>query len=57
VRRLEIAALARHESQMLGFNVLAGEAIGQRVKRNAADQATGYDFEYGAVFWRLIARR
>ena len=53
----QIAALVRHESQMLGFNVSPGETIGQRVKRNAADHATGYDFEYGAVFRRLIARR
>jgi LmbE family N-acetylglucosaminyl deacetylase len=53
----QIAALVRHESQMPGFNVPAGETIGQRVKRNAADHATGYDFEYGAVFRRLIARR
>ena len=53
----QIAALVRHESQMPGFNVGAGESIGQRVKRNAADHATGYDFEYGAVFRRLIARR
>jgi LmbE family N-acetylglucosaminyl deacetylase len=53
----QIAALVRHESQMPGFNVAAGETIGQRVKRNAADHATGYDFEYGAVFRRLIARR
>jgi len=53
----QIAALVRHESQMPGFNVGAGETIGQRVKRNAADHATGYDFEYGAVFRRLIARR
>ena len=53
----QIAALVRHESQMPGFNVPPGETIGQRVKRNAADHATGYDFEYGAVFRRLIARR
>ena len=53
----QIAALVRHESQMPGFNVPAGETIGQRVKRNAADHAAGYDFEYGAVFRRLIARR
>jgi len=26
------------------------------VKRHAATLATGYDFEYGAVFRRLIAR-
>ena len=53
----QIAALVRHDSQMPGFNVGAGDTIGQRVKRNAADHATGYDFEYGAVFRRLIARR
>ena len=53
----QIAALVRHESQMPGFNVPPGETIGQRVKRNAAGHATGYDFEYGAVFRRLIARR
>ena len=53
----QIAALARHESQMAGFNVPPGETIGQRVKRNAAGNAAGYDFEYGAVFRRLIARR
>jgi LmbE family N-acetylglucosaminyl deacetylase len=53
----QIAALVRHESQMPGFNVPAGQTIGERVKRNAADHATGYDFEYGAVFRRLIARR
>jgi hypothetical protein len=53
----QIAALVRHESQMPGFNVPPGETIGQRVKRNAADHAAGYDFEYGAVFRRLIARR
>lgn len=53
----QIAALVRHESQMPGFNVPPGETIGERVKRNAADIATGYDFEYGAVFRRLIARR
>jgi len=53
----QIAALVRHESQMAGFNVPPGETIGERVKRNAADNAAGYDFEYGAVFRRLIARR
>jgi hypothetical protein len=42
---------------MPGFNVPEGQSIGERVKRNAADHATGYDFEYGAVFRRLIARR
>ena len=53
----QIAALVRHESQMPGFNVPAGQTIGERVKRNAADHAAGYDFEHGAVFRRLIARR
>ena len=53
----QIAALIRHESQMPGFNVPAGQTIGQRVKKNAAEQAAGYGFEYGAVFRRLIARR
>jgi len=51
----QIAALVRHESQVPGFNVPSGQTIGERVKRNAADNATGYDF--GAVFRRLIARR
>ncbi len=53
----QIAALVRHESQMPGFNVPAGETIGDRVKRHAAELATDYGFEYGAVFRRLIARR
>jgi LmbE family N-acetylglucosaminyl deacetylase len=53
----QIAALVRHESQMPGFNVPPGETIGARVKRNAAEHANGYGFEYGAVFRRLIARR
>jgi LmbE family N-acetylglucosaminyl deacetylase len=53
----QIAALVRHESQMPGFNVPQGEPIGARVKQRAADLATGYDFQYGAVFRRLIARR
>ena len=53
----QIAALIRHESQMPGFNVPAGQTIGERVKKNAAELATGYGFQYGAVFRRLIARR
>jgi LmbE family N-acetylglucosaminyl deacetylase len=53
----QIAALIRHESQMPGFNVPAGHTIGERVKKNAAEHAAGYGFEYGAVFRRLIARR
>lgn len=53
----QIAALARHESQMSGFNVPGGKTIGDRVKANAAEHAKGYDFTYGAVFRRLTARR
>ncbi|HEU4371592.1 MAG TPA: PIG-L deacetylase family protein [Methylomirabilota bacterium] len=53
----QIAALGRHESQMPGFNVPAGQTIGERVKRAAAGHANGYGFEYGAVFRRLVARR
>jgi len=53
----QIAALVRHESQMPGFNVPSGTTIGERVKKNAAEHAKGYDFAYGAVFRRLLARR
>jgi LmbE family N-acetylglucosaminyl deacetylase len=53
----QIAALVRHESQMPGFNVAAGETIGERLKKGAAALAEGYGFRYGAVFRRLIARR
>ncbi len=53
----QIAALVRHESQVPGFNVPAGQTIGDRVKRNAAELARGYGFQYGAAFRRLIARR
>jgi len=53
----QIAALVRHESQMPGFNVTAGETIGQRLKKHAAELAEGYGFQFGAVFRRLIARR
>src|SRR6267378_1103919 len=53
----QIAALVRHESQMPGFNVATGETIGARLKRGAAALAEGYNFQYGAVFRRLIARR
>ncbi|MGH7324756.1 MAG: PIG-L deacetylase family protein [Candidatus Rokuibacteriota bacterium] len=35
----QIAALIRHESQMPGFNVPAGETIGQRLKQHAAELA------------------
>jgi LmbE family N-acetylglucosaminyl deacetylase len=53
----QIAALVRHESQVPGFNVPAGQTLGERVKRNAAELADGYGFQYGAVFRRLLARR
>jgi LmbE family N-acetylglucosaminyl deacetylase len=53
----QVAALVRHESQMPGFNVAAGDTIGARVKRHAAELAQGHGFEHGAVFRRLIARR
>jgi LmbE family N-acetylglucosaminyl deacetylase len=53
----QIAALARHESQVPGFNVTPGDTIGDRVKKAAAEHAKGYGFKYGAVFRRLIARR
>jgi LmbE family N-acetylglucosaminyl deacetylase len=53
----QIAALVRHESQVPGFNVPAGQTVGERVKRNAAELADGYGFQYGAVFRRLLARR
>ena len=53
----QIAALARHESQMSGFNVPESESIGERVKRQAAELAEGYGFAHGSVFRRLIARR
>jgi LmbE family N-acetylglucosaminyl deacetylase len=53
----QIAALIRHESQVPGFSVPAGQTIGDRVKKNAAEHANGYGFEYGAVFRRLLARR
>jgi LmbE family N-acetylglucosaminyl deacetylase len=53
----QIAALIRHESQLPGFNVAAGETIGQRLRRHAAELAEGYGFQFGAAFRRLIARR
>ena len=53
----QIAALARHETQLPGFIVADGETIGARVRRAAAELAAGYGFEHGAVFRRLIARR
>jgi LmbE family N-acetylglucosaminyl deacetylase len=52
----QVAALARHQSQLPGFNVSAEETIGQRLRRHAAELAAGHGFEYGAVFRRLIAR-
>jgi len=53
----QLAALVRHESQVPGFNVPAGQTIGERVKQHAAELAAPYDLEHGAVFRRLIARR
>ncbi|PYL26619.1 MAG: hypothetical protein DMF45_13970 [Verrucomicrobia bacterium] len=53
----QIAGLIRHESQVPGFNVPEGHTIGERVKKNAAEHAEGYGFQYGAVFRRLTARR
>src|SRR2546426_12030474 len=53
----QIAGLIRHESQVSGFNVPAGLTIGDRVKKNAAEHAEGFGFQYGAVFRRLLARR
>ena len=53
----QIAAVMRHESQMPGFNVQPGETLGERVKHRCRELAEGYDFEYAAVFRRLIARR
>jgi LmbE family N-acetylglucosaminyl deacetylase len=53
----QIAAVMRHESQMPGFNVAAGETIGERIRQGAAALAEGYGFRYAAVFRRLIARR
>ena len=53
----QIAGLIRHESQVPGFNVPEGHTIGERVKKNAAEHAEGYGFQYGAVFRRLMARR
>jgi LmbE family N-acetylglucosaminyl deacetylase len=53
----QIAALARHESQVPGFNVAPGDTLGARVKRNAAELAQGHGFAHGAAFRRLVARR
>ena len=53
----QIAAVIRHQSQVPGFNIPEGTSMGARLKKNAADLAAGYGFEYGAVFRRLVARR
>ncbi|MCI0549175.1 MAG: PIG-L family deacetylase [Candidatus Rokubacteria bacterium] len=53
----QITALARHETQMPGFNVAPGESIGERVRKASAEIADGYGFAHGAVFRRLVARR
>jgi LmbE family N-acetylglucosaminyl deacetylase len=53
----QIAALIRHESQVPGLNVPQGSSIDRRIKQSAREHAQAHDFEYGAVFRRLIARR
>jgi LmbE family N-acetylglucosaminyl deacetylase len=53
----QVAAIIRHQSQVPGFNIPAGATMGQRIKKNAAELASGYGFEFGAVFRRLVARR
>jgi LmbE family N-acetylglucosaminyl deacetylase len=53
----QIAALIRHESQVPGLNVPQGSSIDRRIKQGAREHAQAHDFEYGAVFRRLIARR
>lgn len=53
----QVAAVARHESQVPGLHTQPGETIGDRLRRHAAELAAGYGFQYGAVFRRLIARR
>jgi hypothetical protein len=40
-----------------GFSVPEGATIGERIKRNAAELASGHGFEFGAAFRRLVARR
>jgi LmbE family N-acetylglucosaminyl deacetylase len=52
----QIAAVIRHESQVGGLNVPVGETIGDRMRKNAAANAEGYPFAFGAQFRRLIAR-
>lgn len=52
----QIAALVRHESQLPGFNVAAGQTVGDRIRQRAAEAAEGHDFAFGEVFRRLIAR-
>jgi LmbE family N-acetylglucosaminyl deacetylase len=53
----QIAAIIRHQSQVPGFNIPEGATMGERIKKNAAGLASGYGFEFGAVFRRLVARR
>jgi LmbE family N-acetylglucosaminyl deacetylase len=52
----QVAAIVRHESQVPGFNVPAGQTIGERVRKHAAALGRDHGFAYGAVFRRLIAR-
>ena len=53
----QVAAIIRHQSQVPGFNIPEGATMGERIKKNAAELASGYGFEFGAVFRRLVARR
>jgi LmbE family N-acetylglucosaminyl deacetylase len=53
----QIAAIIRHQSQVPGFNIPEGATMGERIKKNAAELASGYGFEFGAVVRRLVARR
>ena len=53
----QVAAIIRHQSQVPGFNIPAGATMGERITKNAAELASGYGFEFGAVFRRLVARR
>jgi len=52
----QIAGVIRHESQVGGLNVPPGETIGDRIRKNAASNAEGYPFAFGATFRRLMAR-
>jgi LmbE family N-acetylglucosaminyl deacetylase len=53
----KIAALFRHETQVPGLNVPAGETLEGRIKAQSARLAEGYGFKHAEVFRRLVARR